>query len=238
MNMHDNRTGGSVIELFKRNRRRKQSKAGFRRGRRLPVKPLAPVEEIVEQGILVAEVAIRMSVKNTIIMNALKRGKAYDVAEIHELVRATTLELADERDRDAKHIQRIRDEIRKYGRSAWQETEYAADDMRTLKHRQEVYERMKVMLEERASDDAFVSTTASQARQAAWGEVGESLKERASHPYYAGGGSKEYQREREDRIERFIEEDLAALVNERAEGAEGDASRRFTWRRKRAKAAP
>lgn len=210
-----------MIEFFKRNRR-KRGKGGSRRSRRLPTKQLAPVEEIVDQGILVADVAIRMSVKNAIIMNALRRGKDYDVTEIHDLVRETTLELAEERDRDAKHIRRVRDEIRKYGRSAWQETEYASDDLRTLKHRQEVYERMKGMLEERAEDPQFIDSTASQAREAAWGEVGESLKERASHPYYAGGASKEYQREREHRIEEFIAEDLAALVKETQARGEGN----------------
>ena len=204
-----------MIAWFRSGQGRKKKKPYRpKRRRRLPVNALAPVEEIVEQGILVAEVAIRMSVKNAIIMNALKRGKDYDVAEIHDLVRETTLELAEERERDARHIRRVRDEIRKFGRSAWQETEYASDDNRTLKHRQEVYERMKTVLEERAEDREFVERSAAQSREAAWGEVGESLKERASHPYYAGGASKEYRRERSDRIEEFIAEDLTALIKQ------------------------
>ncbi|MBN9613296.1 MAG: asparagine synthase, partial [Actinobacteria bacterium] len=46
--------------------------------RTLPRRQLAPVEEIVEQGLLVADVAARMTVKNAIIMNALKRRIDYD----------------------------------------------------------------------------------------------------------------------------------------------------------------
>lgn len=204
-----------MIEFFKKKRRGKKGKGvAAKRRRRIPIKPLAPVEEIVEQGILVADVAIRMNVKNTIIMNALRRGKDYDEAEVHEFVRKNALSLAKEREKDAKHIRRMRDEIRQYGRSAWQESEYASDDLRTLKHRQEVYERMKTMLEERAVNPEYIEKTAQQAQAAAWGEVGDSLKERASHPYYAGGSSKEYQRERTGRIQSFIEEDLAQLIKE------------------------
>lgn len=187
---------------------------------KLPQKHLAPVEEIVEQGMLVDQVAIRMSVKNSIIMNALKRNMDYKVDEIKDLVREKALELATERGSDAKHIARVRDEVRKYGRSAWQETEYGSQDSRTLKHRQEVYEQLSEELRGLAGDDTYVAATAERAREAAWSEIGDSLKERATHPYYSGGSSPEYQEAREDRIQSFIEEDLTALIKAQTEDAE------------------
>lgn len=187
---------------------------------KLPQKHLAPVEEIVEQGMLVDQVAIRMSVKNSIIMNALKRNVDYKVDEIKELVREKALELAAERGSDARHIARVRDEVRKYGRSAWQETEYGSQDSRTLKHRQEVYEQLAEELRGIAHDDSYVAETAEKAREAAWSEIGDSLKERATHPYYSGGSSPEYQEAREDRIQAFIEEDLTALIKAQTEDTE------------------
>src|SRR5699024_9166790 len=139
----------------------------------------------------------------------------------HDLVRTQAEQLADERERDASHIARVREEVRKYGRSAWQETEYGNQDSKTLKHRQEVYESLSAELRKLAADDEFVRKTAELARKAAWGEIGDSLKERATHPYYSGGSSPEYQEQRAERIEAFIAEDLAALLGEEEDEDKG-----------------
>ncbi|MBO1900858.1 asparagine synthase [Leucobacter weissii] len=204
--------------------------------RRLPRRELAPVEEIVEQGLLVADVAARMAVKNDIIMNALKRKVDYDEQQIVEMVRSAITELAEERERDAKHIDRMRGEIRSTGRSAWTESEYGNDDNRTLRHRQEVYEGVAAELRLRADDPDYLTRTAERARAAAWGEIGDSLKERASHPYYAGGHSAEYRRARDSRIQLLIERDLTELMRERQEAqqrpAEGKSRRRLLGGRK------
>lgn len=195
---------------------KKRKRGGARPPRRLPRRVLAPVEEIVEQGLLVADVAVRMTVKNEIIMNALKRHADYDEAQIREMVRQATADLAKERERDALHIARMRNEIRDTGRSSWSESDYGNDDNRTLRHRQEVYERVAEELESRASDDAYLSETAERARAMAWHEIGDSLKERATHPYYSGGASEEYREAREGRIQQLIEKDLTALVQQQS----------------------
>lgn len=199
--------------MFKKWFKKKGDKQVKKRGlKRFPERKLAPVEEIVEQGLLVANVAARMSVKNTIIMNALRKNVDYDEEQVEELVKEKLIELSHERERDANHIKRVREEIRKYGRSAWQETEYGNDDNRTLKHRQEVYAQLAGELKREADDADFITKIAGEAREQAWAEVGDSLKERASHPYYAGGASAEYRRERAKRIDRLINEDLAQLL--------------------------
>lgn len=182
--------------------------------RRLPRRVLAPVEEIVEQGLLVADVAVRMTVKNAIIMNALKEHADYHEEQIIEMVRDSLNELAVERERDARHISRVRGEIRDRGRSAWSESEYGAGDNRTLKHRQEVYEQVAAELRERTENDTYLSETAERARKLAWEEIGNSLKERASHPYYSGGHDEEYRNEREGRIQQLIEKDLTSLLQQ------------------------
>lgn len=200
--------------------------------RRLPRRELAPVEEIVEQGLLVADVAARMNVKNAIIMNALKRKMDYDSRQIADMVRDAVEELAEERERDAHHITRMRAEIRSTGRSAWSESEYGNDDSRTLRHREEVYEGVAAELRRRAADPEYLARTAERARAAAWEEIGDSLKERATHPYYSGGDSPEYRRAREERIQLLIERDLTELVARRAEsgsaaeGAPGESRER------------
>ena len=200
---------------------KKRKRGSARPARRLPRRVLAPVEEIVEQGLLVADVAVRMTVKNEIIMNALKRHADYDEAQIREMVRQATEDLAKERERDALHIARMRSEIRDTGHSSWSESDYGNDDNRTLRHRQEVYEKVAEELQTRANDVDYLSDTAERARSMAWHEIGDSLKERATHPYYSGGASEEYQAARESRIQQLIEKDLTALVQQQSQSKPG-----------------
>jgi len=174
---------------------------------------------------LVADVAVRMSVKNSIILNALGRKADYDREQIQDMVRASLIELAEERERDAKHISRMRSEIKRTGLSSWSENDYGSDDNTTLNHRQQVYEQVALQLRERAEDERYVDEAAERARTAAWNEIGDSLKERATHPYYAGGSSEEYQRERDSRIELFIQRDLAELMNQRRPSRRPGASK-------------
>lgn len=208
--------------MFGKSKKRKGSTS---RGlRRLPKRVLAPIEEIVEQGLLVADVAVRMTVKNAIIMNALKRQVDYDATQIREMVRESCEDLAVERERDARHISRMRNEIRDTGRSSWSESDFGNDDNRTLRHRQEVYEQVASELHKRAADATYLEETAERARQAAWHEIGDSLADRATHPYYSGGDNDEYRHERDNRIQQLIEKDLTSLIREKAAQADGDGS--------------
>lgn len=204
---------------------KKRKRGGSRPLRRLPKRVLAPVEEIVEQGLLVADVAVRMTVKNAIIMNALKKHVDYDQDQIIQMVKETTEDLALERERDAQHIARMRGEIRDTGRSSWSESDYSNDDNRTLRHRQEVYERVAEELRARAADHESLTATAERARAMAWDEIGDSLKERATHPYYSGGDSDEYRDARDSRIQQLIEKDLTSLIQHGTAATDTGASK-------------
>lgn len=195
--------------------KRKKRAPGSRR-RRLPERRLAPVEDIVEQGLLVADVAARMTVKNAIIWNALRHKTDYRESQIIEMVRSTLIELADEREQDADHIAGMRADIRRLGTSSGSASDYGNEDSKTLRHRQEVYARVATQLRTRAEDEHYLRDTAERARAAAWEEIGDSLKQKASHPYYAGGSSEGYKQEREGRIQLLIERDLTELIKRRS----------------------
>lgn len=201
---------GSAVAWFSKRKRTPRRTPS----RRLPKRDLAPVEDIVEQGLLVADVAVRMTVKNEIIMNALKRRVDYDEQQIIDMVRAAVIEVADERENDANHIAHMRGEIRDHGRSAWSETEYGMGDSRTLRHREQVYTGVAAELRARATDEEYVRATAERAKASAWAEIGNSLKDRAEEPYYGGGNTDEYAEARDARIQLLIEKDLTALVRE------------------------
>ena len=75
-----------------------------------------------------------------------------------------------------------------------------------------MYERVAEELRKRTEDQEYLESTAKRARALAWDEIGDSLKERATHPYYSGGDNEEYQNAREDRIQQLIEKDLTSLM--------------------------
>lgn len=202
--------------VFDRLFTRRPPKKSASRKKRLPERHLAPVEEIVEQGMMVADVATRMTVKNAIILNALGNRADYDQQQIIEMVRETVLGLANERGGDAKHISRMRGEISAHGSSQWTKNSFGQDDSKTLRHRQEVYEQVAAQLMQRAEDDEYLTQTAERARSAAWQEIGDSISQKATHPYYSGGSSAEYQRERDERIQLLIQRDLTQLVSDHA----------------------
>ena len=185
-----------------------------RKSRQRSPKVLAPVEEIAEQGVMVADVAVRLSVKNAIIMNALAKREDYSSNRVAEMVRESLTELANERDNDAAHLDAIAQEIQRFGRSGRAESDYGIDDNHTITHRRSVYRRVAEELRARRNDEQYVQKTAENARQAAWMEIGESLKSRAEHPYYGGGNSRDYAEKREERIRILIEKDFPRLVRE------------------------
>jgi len=181
---------------------------------------LAPVEEIAEQGVMVADVAVRLTVKNAIIMNALAKRQDYSSARVAEMVRESLTELADEREDDADHLDSVAQQIDRFGRSGRRSSDYGVDDNRTLTHRRAVYRLVAEELRNRRGDENYVRVTAEHARQAAWKEIGESLKARAEHPYYGGGNTQEYAEKREERIRHLIEKDFPRLVRERQKPAD------------------
>lgn len=188
-------------------------KSAARVSKRVPQHELAPVSEIIEQGLLVADVAIKMTVKNEIIMNAMKHKRKYSESEACELVKKAIADLQLEREVDAARVSRMRDEIQIAGYAATGEANFGALDRNTLRHREEVYEGLAGELAERAENIEYVNRCVAAATELAWKEIGDSLKEKASHPYYAGGRSAAYQRVREQRIKTLIEHDLKQLIN-------------------------
>lgn len=170
---------------------------------------------------MVADVAVRLSVKNAIIMNALAKHVDYSAEEVQQLVRDTLTELSEERERDAQHLDSVVKDLDMFGHSGRADADYGLDDNRTIKHRRAVYRRVAAELAERRGDDTYVSNAAEQARQAAWVEIGDSLKTKAEHPYYGGGQTDEYRSKRDERIQRFIEKDLTQLMKQRDASHEG-----------------
>lgn len=200
------------MELLRKLRAALQPQKPQKSRAKLPKRELAPVADIVEQGLLVADVAVRMTVKNKLIVRALKHKADYSAEQTQEQVRQALTELIAEREKDAANIAIMRSQIKRVGFASGGEAEYHREDSETLRHRQEVYEGVAAQLKERAADPAYLAAVAKKATKLAWAEVGESIATRAEHPYYSGGDNREYQAEREGRIQELIANELQQLI--------------------------
>lgn len=180
----------------------------------IPKRDLAPAEDIAEQGVLVAEVALKLTVKNAIIMNALAKHEDYSQERVNDMVRDTLANLAEERVNDAEHLTEVMGEIRRHGRRTWGESSYGSGDSASIQHREIVYQLVAEELLKRVNDDSYVAEIAEHARAAAWLEIGDSLKTKAEHPYYGGGRNADYVEHRDERIGHLIEKDLTRLMQE------------------------
>ena len=181
--------------------------------------PLAPLDEVVEDALKIAYHGVRMAVKNHLIVNALRDGKPFDEAELEEFARAEYHELAETNRQAAVRAQRDldRDETRTGGRV------YPGGKPVVVEPE---HRRKPIAL--RAVADAYDSTAVEPARlkqlvdeakAAAWDEVGGTLAARLSAPRV--DDDPDYAAFREERLMRFVEEDLAAL---RQQAAAGDSS--------------
>lgn len=208
------------MELLRKMRAAMQPQKPQKSRPKLPKRELAPVADIVEQGLLVADVAVRMTVKNKLIVRALKHKADYSAEQTQEQVRQALTELIAEREKDAANIAIMRSQIKRVGFASGGEAEYHREDSQTLRHRQEVYEGVAAELKARAADHVYLASVAKKATELAWAEIGESIAQRAQHPYYSGGDNREYQAEREGRIQELIANDLQQLINSRNQQAE------------------
>jgi hypothetical protein len=159
---------------------------------RLVSSPPASVERIVEEGTLIVESAVRMTVRNAIVLSVLRDHRDFDSDALEIIARDRLLELADEEDESA---QRAR------------ERDGGNPDDRGLRL---VAVRLGVadLLRQRAADTEFVKGILRPARAEALEDIASAMMtapiERAPDPDYA--------RHRADRIASFVGLDLTELA--------------------------
>jgi hypothetical protein len=175
-----------------------------------PVEPL-PVEEIAEEGVLIAASAVRMAVKNRQIVRALRDRADYSeknaVAAAREVFRQLAREKRDEVERLDEIIERVRD---KPGRATHQ-TDYRKGDSDRLERREQVSDILADRLDELSEDDEFVLSIVNAARDAAWDEIGASIVAKLRRAPEREAHTREYRDQRDARIRELIKVDLALL---------------------------
>lgn len=175
-----------------------------------PIPPL-PVEEIAEEGVLIAASAVRMAVKNRQIVRALRDRDDYSekaaIKAAREVFRALAREKRDE-------VARL-DDIIEYSRDrpgrALHQTDYRRGDAELLERREQVSDILADRLDELAEDDEYLRGIVIAARDAAWDEIGSSIQAQLSRRPELEADSREYREHREARLRELVNVDLALL---------------------------
>ncbi|WP_308468612.1 hypothetical protein [Rathayibacter soli] len=181
----------------------------------LPRPDPVSLADAVDEGLLLAEYASRMRLKNRIVIGALTEDLPYSTQRYRDEAREALDVLAAEAEDVAERIA---------GERRWSATlegdaehvhDYRAADLTNLGRREELSEVMATTLRERAEDETFLLGLIERARDDAWGDIASSIEdtlERRRIPVDA-----RYLRERAGRIRRFVSEDLAQLATRQRE---------------------
>ena len=174
-----------------------------------PVTP-PPVEDVAEEGVLIAASAVRMTVKNRQIVRALRDRADYSEKAAMAAAREVFRALAREKREDVERLDDIIEHSRDRPGRAQHQTDYRKADAELLERREQVSDILADRLDELAEDDDFVRQTVDAARNSAWDEIGSSIiAQLMRRPEL--DDTEEYRRERARRIKQLVSVDLPLL---------------------------
>ncbi|SEC50583.1 hypothetical protein SAMN04489806_3082 [Paramicrobacterium humi] len=165
---------------------------------------VAPIEQVVEEGVLIALSSVRMAVKNALIVGALRDDQPYDVEKLTQSAREHVLSLAAENDQTASRLERARG-FRKPD----------PDDDEAHRRRPQVHRMLAEALRERADDGEQMDAIIERARTDAWEDIGREVRNRIGPPGFIPDQPDVYERMRDSRMKRLVDIDLASLDRER-----------------------
>jgi len=182
---------------------------GFKRTRRVdlgvfvaPEAPVpGPVERVVDEGMLIADSAVRMAVKNHIIVGVLRDGVAFDTSQVALEAKHEFVTLADRNAASARQV--------------WRDGEWddePQDDSDVARHRA-IFLGLEAALREAAEDDERISALVTAARDNALAEVVGTMAPRS----YSARNDNDYDTERAERMRLLVAVDLADLEAESSE---------------------
>ena len=172
---------------------------------------VAALERQVEEGVMIASAALRLSMKNRLIVRALRDGDAYDDEWMTEAVRSEIDDLVDEKTADADRLEGTRTRVKSLRGRPDDPADYRRMDVHSLAMRERITRDLTERLRSLSQDSAFTDEIISGARDAALGEVlGTRLK--AS---FDPDGDPRYAKERRMRMNALKEDLWAGVVDQK-----------------------
>ncbi|MGL5859825.1 MAG: hypothetical protein ACRCY9_01020, partial [Phycicoccus sp.] len=162
---------------------------------------------IVEEGLMLALSAVRMAVKNRIIVGALREGEDYLELVYQAAATEELLALAREKDEDSRRMTSQlaeRDEI-------VDRTDLMQRESLQLRRRDEVSRGLAARLRAVAGDEQVLGEVVESARDAAWHEISTSIRQLLARRAELEPGSPDYLADREARLRHLVRVDLAEL---------------------------
>lgn len=178
--------------------------------------PLAPVERLVEEGLMIAKQAVTMDVKNITLIRVLRDRDDLDPDRVARDVE-TELEqhAAEQEDYADRMTAELRDLDRRYDDSEHQH-DYREPDAEALLRRRDVYRGLAAELRRLGEDDEFVRSIASTVQEELWRDVSSAIEARLEYTYRRSlEDDPQYLREREERMRTLREVDLELLARGR-----------------------
>jgi len=161
-------------------------------------RPTATVEQSVSEGLMIAEYAVRMRLKNEIAVGAIVSPEAYDARAYLPQASAAFNELADESQEASDRLtEELANTIGRVGK-AQHVHDYRRGDEANVRHRLMVATEAASLLRQKAGEEEYLLGLVEQARQDAWHEVSASLVDHALQ--YAPGAQQKL-----DPVDRDIE---------------------------------
>lgn len=182
----------------------------------LPERTPLSFEGAVEEGLMLAEYASRMRVKNRIVVGALTEPEAFEPSSYLDDARSVLASLSAESTLAAERLAReLRAAQQMYG-SAEHAHDYQSADASNLKRREAVALALAKRLGERRNDDEYLLGLVEHAREDAWHDVARAVEDSLDRSNIVVDA--DYEREREQRMALLISEDLARLAGQTAKG--------------------
>lgn len=129
------------------------------------------IDSLVEEGLLIARSALRLAIKNHIIVRALRDRADFDDVELHRALRDEVQALASERAADAERLEDAGDVARTRKGRARHQTDYRQADVELLRLREQIDRVLAQRLLDLGEDEVFVREIVDEARDAAMTEI-------------------------------------------------------------------
>lgn len=171
----------------------------------------APIERVVDDGMLIAEAVIRMTLRNRVIVDALRDRRNLDREALSALAAAELEALADNEWESAERIRFRRDNKRVD--DPLQDGLPTEAELRESRRREEVHRAMSEAFAARAKQRDILDAVVERARSEAWEEVAPVIVDRAGHPEPEVDAG--YAQELPERVATFLALDLMGLAAER-----------------------
>jgi hypothetical protein len=171
-----------------------------------------PVSRIVDDGMLIAESLVVMTLRNQVIVDVLRDRRDFDRESLQGMAARQLESLADNEWETAERL-RLRREHTSVDDPWLEDPDISGEHRRESERREAVHRAMSGAFAARAQDDAVLAAVVERSRAGAWDEIAPVLVTRAFVPEPVVDAY--YRAHRAERVGALLALDLSELAAER-----------------------